>query len=148
MTRGAERVRPAPGKASAARTVPRPGRDAPALAPARARRAALGLILLLVLRPTGHALARPGDLPEGPITEIRVEGNSSITAEQVRGAIQSRVGAPLDQHTIDTDIQNLHVKKWFSRVEAFYEPDAKQRGYVLIFNVREMPVLKHVEFRG
>ena len=39
--------------------------------------------------------------------------------------------------------------KWFSDVREYYEESPPKSGkYILIFRVREMPVLKHVEFRG
>jgi outer membrane protein insertion porin family len=107
---------------------------------------ALALVLVAFV-PAGRVQAAPTRLPEGVITEIRVEGNVTVTTEQVRAALHSKPGSPLDEHSIDIDIHNLNAKKWFSDVKFFYEED-KGRGYILIVSVRESPVLKHVEYRG
>ena len=85
------------------------------------------------------------------ITQIKVEGNVSVTSEKVRGKLFSRVGGRLDARTINADIASLNGSKWFSSVEAFHERDPKDatgKSYVLIFVVKEMPVLTSVEFRG
>src|SRR6185312_14163436 len=38
--------------------------------------------------------------------------------------------------------------RWFSHVSAYTKEDPQRGGYILIFTVREMPILTHVEFRG
>lgn len=96
-----------------------------------------------------RALAAHGDsLPTGTIVEIRVEGNDTVTLDQVRAKILSREGGKLEQRRIDSDIQTLLTSKWFSQVTAYTEEDTKRKGYILIFVVREVPILKKVEFRG
>ena len=42
------------------------------------------------------ARAQQGDrLPEGTVTEVRIEGNATIPSEKVRAKLLSRVGQPL-----------------------------------------------------
>src|SRR5437899_13107928 len=82
MTRGVMMVPPVPRKAPAARA------------------ARLGAFLRIVLAlasvaplfvPTQRVwAAKENALPEGPIVEVRVEGNVSITSDQVRAKILSR----------------------------------------------------------
>lgn len=104
---------------------------------------ALALLLLLLLPPRAGAA-----IPEGPVTRVRIEGNSSITEDQIRAKLKSRPGRPLHQDIVEADIKALHATKWFSDAKAFYDPDPNGKGYILIFQVTEMPVLKAVEFRG
>jgi len=94
--------------------------------------------------------AAPDDpLPEGAIVEIKVEGNVTVTAEQVRAKLLSKVNHSLDRKQIDADIKSLYGTKWFSEVNAYVQKSPKGKGYyVLIFQVKEMPVLAHVEFIG
>ncbi len=95
--------------------------------------------------------ARSQDLPDGLISRIEVEGNVSVTSEKIRAKLLSRVGGRLDARTINADLASLTGSKWFSSVEAFHERDPKDptgKSYVLIFAVKEMPVLTQVEFRG
>ena len=97
-----------------------------------------------------HSRAQQGDkLPEGTIAELRIEGNATIPTEKVRAKLLSRAGQPLDQQKVEADIKSLIGTKWFSDVQSRYQETAPKSGkYILVFRVREMPVLKVVEFRG
>jgi outer membrane protein insertion porin family len=96
------------------------------------------------------ARAQQGDkLPEGTVTEVRIEGNATIPAEKIRAKILSRTGQPLDQQKVEADLKSLMATKWFSDVAPYYQEVPPKSGkFVLIFRVREMPVLRVVEFRG
>ena len=115
---------------------------------------ALAILALIAGDPTGILLARgraqQGDrLPEGMVTELRIEGNVSIPTEKIRAKLLSRTGQPLDQQKVEADLKTLMATKEFSDVREYYEESPPKSGkYILIFRVREMPVLKHVEFRG
>ena len=117
----------------------------------------VGILIFLVLLAgaplgilTSSAVAQQGDrLPEGTVTEVRIEGNATIPTEKIRAKILSRTGQPLDQQKVETDLKSLMASKWFSDVSPYYEESPPKSGkYILIFRVREMPVLKTVEFRG
>ena len=114
----------------------------------------IAMIVLCAGDPLGTFLARgraqQGDrLPEGMVTEVRIEGNSSISTEKIRAKILSRSGQPLDQQKVEADLKSLMGTKWFSDVAPYYEEaPPRSHKYILIFRVREMPVLRHVEFRG
>ena len=95
--------------------------------------------------------ARGDGLPDGTISDVRIEGNTSITDEQIRAKLLSKKGSPLDARAIDADIKSLIASKWFSEVTPEYLRDPKDtsgKSFVLIFSVKEMPVLTQVEFRG
>jgi outer membrane protein insertion porin family len=93
--------------------------------------------------------AAPTDGPEGKtISEIRINGIDSITENQVRAKLLSRQGRPLDSDLIDTDLKSLKQTNWFSQVNVSYLPDEQSDGVILIFKVREMPIIKSVEYRG
>ena len=117
---------------------------------ARCFRALVALATLaLAVAPARPALAdKPGSLPEGVIAEIKIEGNTSITSEQVRGKIKSRVGRPLDRATIESDLRALEGSKWFSDVKIFYDEGPGGKGIVLVIQVVEMPILRDVQFIG
>jgi outer membrane protein insertion porin family len=113
--------------------------------------AALAIVTLgSLLAPTQPAVAAPkGDgLPEGNIAEIKVEGNVSISSEQVKAKLLSKPGRPLQRSVVDADLRTLLGTKWFSDVTPYVEELPNKKGYVLIFHVKEMPVLTSVEFRG
>jgi outer membrane protein insertion porin family len=105
------------------------------------------ILALLLLAAATPAHARE-EFPRGTITEVRVQGNVTISSEQVRAKLLSRAGAPLEQHKIDADIKSLVATKWFSEVTPYYSPDPNGQGFILTFAVTERPVLGSVEFRG
>jgi outer membrane protein insertion porin family len=108
------------------------------------------LVAAVLLAFAGLALGAKGNgLPEGTISEIKVEGNASVTLEQIRAELKSRVGRPLDRATVEHDMKALLAKKWFSEVvPVFDDRTAEGKGIVLIFRVTEMPVVREVEFIG
>src|SRR5262249_3295680 len=56
---------------------------------------------------------------------------------------------PFDPRKIDADVKSLMKTNWFSQVDAYFDESPPKSGkYALIFTVREMPVLTHVEFKG
>ena len=128
--------------------VPRPAPSDRTASRARAWRTALAVAVLALTTAEGVRAQAGGRLPEGTITEVRIEGNTSIPAEQIRAKIKSRAGSPLDQRRIEADLKSLLGTKWFSDVSPYYDEDPKGKGYILIFAVKEMPVLSHVEFLG
>ncbi|WP_337176940.1 POTRA domain-containing protein [Paludisphaera sp.] len=107
---------------------------------------ALATLLATLLAP---AVVRAQAPPKGTVVEVRIEGNASISAEKIRGKLLSKANSPYDQQKVDADLRTLIGTKWFSDVEPFYEEKPPGSGdIVLIFRVREMPILKKVELRG
>ena len=149
MTRGVMVNPPAPGKATAGLAAKRARPLVPRIAPFQALILAQVFTLVIVL--IGSAPARAGKkdgLPDGVLSEVKIEGNLSVTSEKVRAKLLSKVGSPLDARLIDTDIKSLNATKWFSDVTPYYERDKRDpsgKSYVLIFTVKEMPVLTHVD---
>jgi outer membrane protein insertion porin family len=125
----------------------------PRTAPAgrtRRRRSPRGaaLLALAALLPALAGRSR-GDVEAiGTITEVRFVGNASITEEQLRGKITSRAGRPLDRKVVEDDLKRLLATSWFTTVRPKYVEDPQRKGFVLIFEVQERPVLTAVEFRG
>lgn len=113
----------------------------------RARPVAALALLLGLLVVTGSSRAQA---PRGKITEVRIEGNESIATERILDKLDSRAGRELDDRTIEHDQNSLAKSGWFraEEIQVYYKPDPARQGFVLIFTVREMPVLHEVEFRG
>jgi outer membrane protein insertion porin family len=141
MTRGEQNRPPGPGMATAA------GRSG--VIGAWCFWAPLLVAFAFVIISTRPALAdKPGGLPEGNLVDIKIEGLSSITPEQVRGKIRSRVGRPIDPGMIDSDLRALDATHWFSDTKIYYEESPDGKGPILVIRVIEMPVLKDVQFIG
>jgi outer membrane protein insertion porin family len=85
----------------------------------------------------------------GTIAKIGFEGNATITPEQIKPKLLSRVGEPLSQDKLEADLKSLIGTNWFSNATYHLEETPPKSGkYTLIFTVREMTLLKSVEFRG
>ncbi|WP_240911152.1 BamA/OMP85 family outer membrane protein [Paludisphaera soli] len=125
--------------------IPKPPRRIPAPAAAPILAMALALLGLAAGAPTARAQATP----QGTVVEVRIEGNTGITAEKIRGKLLSKANAPYDQQKVDADLRSLIATKWFTDVQPFYEETPPGSGkIVLIFRVKEMPILRAVELRG
>ena len=142
MIRGVLELTPRPGMAAADRAARRSGALRLALAIV-----AFATVAAPVLVPARSAHAKD-DFPQGTITEVRIQGNVTISSEQVRAKLLSRAGSPLEQRKVDADIKSLVATKWFSEVNPYYSPDPNGQGFILTFAVAERPVLGIVEFRG
>ena len=128
------------------------GASAPEYRVRRGLALAIGLALFATLAFSRPArAAKPQKLPTGVISEVKIEGNVSVTSEKVRAKLLSKPGSPLDARNIDADIKSLMATKWFSDVTPWHEIDKRDpsgKSYILIYTVKEMPVLTKVEFRG
>lgn len=84
-------------------------------------------------------------IPE-TIVDIVVEGNETIPASTILQEIISQPNRPMSNRQLREDIRRLMSTRWFySVVERFEDRGA---GSVLVFAVRERPIVRKVEFRG
>ncbi len=115
---------------------------------------ALALLLTLALVPdTARAASQKvSNTPPGcVVSEIKVEGNVSVSNDKIRGKLLTKVGSPLDKRSLIADVQSLMKTSWFSEVTPYFEPDKRDatgKSYIVYYTVKEMPILTKVEFRG
>jgi outer membrane protein insertion porin family len=111
--------------------------------------------------PTDNATTRtvPADTPRalrsnefaqyrGRIVEdIRITGNSKVSAALIRNVIRTRVGQPYDPETTTEDYQRIFSElRTFSNVESFVE--RTNSGVVVIFKVTEQPQIIDIRYVG
>lgn len=117
--------------------------------PSAARILRLTLLGLVACFSASGPLRAQSDAPKGVITGVRIEGNASIGQDEILRKIKSRPGRELEVATVEADLKALLESHWFTDVKTSYTRDPKQQdGVILIFSVREAPVLRAVEFRG
>ncbi|MEO6809102.1 MAG: BamA/TamA family outer membrane protein [Isosphaeraceae bacterium] len=104
---------------------------------------ALILVLLALVARANAAIE-----PVGNVVEVRFEGNTSIKTDDLRAKIKTRANRPVDREQIEKDRQILQDTKWFTDVEAYLDEDPNRKGFIVIFRLREMPVLREVQFLG
>jgi len=112
---------------------------------AEAARRSLAAALILCLSALGAA-----DDPYGrTVREIRIRGNDTVSEARIRSKLLTREGRPLDPGVIDADLRSLKRTDLFAHVGPITYREAEDGdGIVLIIEVREMPILQSVEYRG
>jgi outer membrane protein insertion porin family len=90
----------------------------------------------------------PGADDETPdvLAAVIVEGNVTITSEEIAKHIKTRARRPVSEKQIKDDVRALYATKWFLSVERRYRDTPE--GRVLVFHVRERPILGRVEYKG
>lgn len=81
-----------------------------------------------------------------PIFDIRVEGNHSIPALAILQKTKIQRGRPASRDQVLEDVRLLFATRWFSSVQPVYRKT--DQGLVLVYKVKERPIVEKVEFRG
>ncbi len=81
------------------------------------------------------------------IDDIRVSGNSRISAAAILEVVTSRPGKEVTEASVTRDVQAIYGLGWFTEVRPriFRDPHGVT---ALEFAVQENPVVERVEFRG
>lgn len=83
---------------------------------------------------------------EDSVIRIEVKGNRKVEAELIRINISSKIGEPLSAEAVRKDIKNLYKLGFFEDVSA--EVERTPEGLVLVYNVKEKPVIVDVRVKG
>jgi outer membrane protein insertion porin family len=80
------------------------------------------------------------------VTEIRVTGNQRIEADAILRVLETRPGSVYDETRLSKDLEAIYNMGYFDdvRVEVEYGAD----GNIVIFDVREKPTIREIEFTG
>ncbi len=81
-----------------------------------------------------------------PLFDIQVEGNESIPALSILQKTKIQRGRPVSRDQVIEDVRQLFATRWFSSVQPVYRKT--DQGLVLVFKVKERPIVEKVEFRG
>ena len=102
---------------------------------------AAGMVWILLNGGTSWA----DQVPES-VVGIRIEGNETIEADWIRQKIETQPGRQLTARMILADERALRGTRLFSHVQSRIEDS--ERGPVLVFRVRERPIVRNVRFVG
>ena len=80
------------------------------------------------------------------IEEIQIQGNRRVAEESIRFRISSQVGTAIDPARVTQDIKVLWGTGLFENI-GVAAIDGKE-GKILIFGVKELPLVVQVEYRG
>ena len=82
------------------------------------------------------------------IENIVFEGNRRIRKDTLQARIFSRIGDPYNEETLRRDFQALWNTQFFSDVKLRVEDGDKPGGKVIIFEVKERPVIRRIRYEG
>ncbi|MBF0297760.1 MAG: outer membrane protein assembly factor BamA [Oligoflexia bacterium] len=80
------------------------------------------------------------------IDDIEVRGNKKIEKEAILEKVHSKKGVILDNKMLRDDIESIYKMKYFENVEAHHEMRDKKN--VLVFVIKERPIIKSISFSG
>ncbi|MBI5643306.1 MAG: outer membrane protein assembly factor BamA [Deltaproteobacteria bacterium] len=93
-----------------------------------------------------QALQAKPAVKSGKIDEIIVYGNRRVDAEAIFKKLTSKAGELFSPDDVKEDIRAIYNTGFFDDVSAVLADTVS--GKILTFNVREMPFIKKVEFKG
>ncbi len=99
----------------------------------------LALLLLLFLIYQGVYAA-------DSISRIDIKGNKVVSSAAIISKIKVRAGQPYNDNVINEDIKNLNSSGFFENIEAIKKDTSG--GIIVVFKVKEKPVLKKITFEG
>jgi len=99
--------------------------------------------------PTGLALGNGPQNEEQPFIErIDFEGNRRIRRDTLQARIFTRVGDPYNEETLRRDFQALWNTQFFEDVKLRVEDGEKPNGKIIVFEVKERPVIRRIRYDG
>ncbi len=81
-----------------------------------------------------------------PIVDVRIEGHETIAEYAIQHYIKVKKGRRITPGEVQEDVAALHKTHWFSSVRPVYRQT--KDGLILVYEVREKPILRSVEFTG
>jgi len=76
------------------------------------------------------------------VSDIKIQGLKKVEREAVLERISTKKGQELSNYSLKKDIEKIYNLKYFDSVEAH------QEGTVLIFKVKEKPIIAKIVFQG
>ena len=81
-----------------------------------------------------------------PIVDVLIEGNETIAEYAIQKDLKVKKGRVITPQEVQEDVATLRRTHWFSSVRPIYR--RTREGLVLVYEVREKPVIRSVQFIG
>jgi outer membrane protein insertion porin family len=86
---------------------------------------------------------------ELPVEDIEIRGNRRIPKESILYYIQTKVGDRFSPELARRDLESIVTQGWFDPLQTkILTDDGPRGGVVLIFQVREYPIIRDLQYRG
>jgi outer membrane protein insertion porin family len=86
--------------------------------------------------------------PQQLVERVDVEGNRRLRDEDVLYHIQTRAGDVFNRAQVERDLQALLNLPFFDKTETRVSTTEGTKGIVVIFYVKELPVIRELTFKG
>ncbi|MGB7921925.1 MAG: outer membrane protein assembly factor BamA [Pyrinomonadaceae bacterium] len=106
--------------------------------------AAACIVLPFVISPSSHAQDT-----QRLVETVDIQGNRRLRDEDILYYVQTRAGDPFNQQQIERDLQAILALGFFDKTESRVATEEGARGGVnVIFTVRELPIIRDIQFEG
>ena len=92
------------------------------------------------------ATTKGREYEEQDVLEVKIVGNARNSVEKIMQFISTRAGRPFRSQVLDDDIRRMSQSRLFVLVEPYIQK--KDQGVVVIFNVKERPIMRYLKFQG
>ncbi|HEX5708491.1 MAG TPA: outer membrane protein assembly factor BamA [Pyrinomonadaceae bacterium] len=82
------------------------------------------------------------------VERVTVEGNRRLSREGVLYYVQTREGDPYNEAQVQRDLQALLALPLFDKLQTRVSVTDGARGKIVIFTVRELPIIRDIVFNG
>ena len=104
----------------------------------------LPVLLALWISPL---LAQTLQIPDpNRIEDVQPRGNRRIPSDTIKYNLQTKAGDILNPAVIARDIKTLYALSYFDDIRV--EEEQGQRGKIVVFVVKEKPLMRSIEFEG
>lgn len=86
------------------------------------------------------------DFLDEQIVEVLIEGHETIQEYAILSQLKVKKGRIVTPQEVQEDVATLRRLQWFSSVRPIYRQT--DRGWVLVYEVRERPIIRKVQFLG
>lgn len=108
-------------------------------------------ILLAVILLSATLLASRQAAPQGlegrNVEAVDVRSNRRVPSDTIKYHIHTRPGIPLSMDTIRRDVKELYAQNYFDDIRVDEEP-GKNGGVIVVFTVKEKPLIRSIDFVG
>ena len=92
------------------------------------------------------AAAPPPSSQQELVEQLLIEGNRRLRDEDVLYHIQTREGDAFNEAQVRRDLQALLNLPFFDKTETSVSTERGTRGRIVIFKVKELPVIRDITF--
>src|SRR6476646_5778199 len=111
---------------------------------------ALGLLFFLALSAVAALpMATPAQTPQQVVESVDIQGNRRLRDEDLLYYIKTRPGDVYDPASLERDLRELLSLNFFDKTATrVLTEDGVRGGVNVIFEVKELPIIRDLQFKG